>query len=134
MIRVENIEEKFHESYSINTVDGCWIWQKSNNYRYGQISINGKLVYAHRYSWELKNGPIPKGMYVCHHCDVTLCVNPDHLFIGTAKDNVQDAIRKGRMINNAKKMWKTRHHNLDKYYGDFYNLDNDEHGIPRNEY
>lgn len=55
--------------------------------------------YAHRAAWELAHGrPVPDGMDVCHSCDVRHCVNPAHLFIGTAKDNIQDSIRKGRQF------------------------------------
>jgi len=53
-------------------------------------------VYAHRFSWEMHNGPIPNGMMVCHRCDNSRCVRPDHLFLGSAQDNVNDMIGKGR--------------------------------------
>lgn len=52
--------------------------------------------YAHRVAWEKAYGPIPKGMNVCHHCDNRSCINPDHLFLGTQKDNVDDMLKKGR--------------------------------------
>jgi uncharacterized protein (DUF433 family) len=55
---------------------------------------------AHRISWELHFGPIPAGMNVCHHCDVRHCVRPDHLFVGTHVDNMQDCLRKGRHVSN----------------------------------
>jgi hypothetical protein len=51
---------------------------------------------AHRFSWELVNGPIPNGFFACHRCDVRACVNPDHIFLGTPKDNQQDMRKKGR--------------------------------------
>ncbi len=78
---------------------GCWLWRGTVlNTGYGQLSINGKRVYAHRVAWERINGPIPSGLLVCHKCDVRNCVNPAHLFLGTYKDNTQDAIVKGRII------------------------------------
>jgi hypothetical protein len=75
-------------------VSGCVEWTGRTNGRgYGK---DGK-TYAHRDAWELANGPIPAGMVICHSCDNPLCVNPDHLFLGTQKENMQDAGAKGRL-------------------------------------
>lgn len=70
---------------------------------YGHIRYNGSLVVAHRMSYELNVGKIPDGMIVCHSCDEPSCVNPDHLFIGTHKDNSDDKIRKGRAVHPSGK-------------------------------
>jgi hypothetical protein len=64
-------------------------------------SITGKTYFAHRVSYETKNGFIPHGKFVLHHCDSRNCVNPDHLFIGIASDNSLDMVRKGRMPPNS---------------------------------
>jgi len=76
--------------------DGCWLWRGYVSGRYGRIKIAGKHRSAHRYAYELLVGSVPPGNVVCHHCDTPLCVNPDHLFLGTQLDNVRDCMAKGR--------------------------------------
>lgn len=65
---------------------------------YGQIEIDGRSQQAHRVAWMLHNGDIPTGLRVLHHCDVRNCVNPEHLFLGTQRDNVDDALKKGKVL------------------------------------
>ena len=91
------IQERMDKSYDSIPYDGCWIWNKhlaSNGY--GRMRYNGKMQQAHRVMYEVKKGPIPKGMNVLHKCDVKDCINPDHLFLGTQKDNMKDMYDKGR--------------------------------------
>ena len=77
---------------------GCWEWTGSKDRNgYGGIRIGGKLKKAHRVSWELGHGSIPKDMCVCHTCDNPSCVRLSHLWLGTKKDNTQDAINKNRL-------------------------------------
>lgn len=89
--------EKFESKYIPEPNTGCWLW---TGYvvrgSYGQICYKGIKSYAHRMSYFIFKGEIPKGLDVCHSCDQPSCVNPDHLFAGTEKDNMQDMVRKGR--------------------------------------
>ena len=78
--------------------DDCWLWQKSKTKQgYGQTTYKKKRMYTHRVSWTIHNGEIPDGAQVLHKCDTPPCVNPDHLFLGTNRDNVDDKIAKGRV-------------------------------------
>jgi len=77
---------------------GCWIAPVLMGKGYGSICFDGKKSqYSHRVSYEEFKGKIPLGMSVCHQCDVPSCYNPDHLFLGTQKENVHDGIKKGRI-------------------------------------
>lgn len=79
------------------TPAGCWEWSgKRTGKGYGQLTIRGKEIYAHRHAWEITNGGIPAGRYVMHDCDNPPCINPQHLRIGTPQDNADDMFRKGR--------------------------------------
>ena len=92
----------FKDRYTIDN-NGCWLWNGFKLGGYGAIRINNKTLLAHRYSWMLINGDIQDGMVICHKCDVKECVNPEHLFIGTQRDNIMDAIIKGRLVYPTKK-------------------------------
>lgn len=81
--------------------DECWEWRGvKNNKGYGFIGAPAR-VYAHRLSYEQFVGPIPEGLFVCHHCDNPGCVRPSHLFVGTQKDNMADCSRKGRTTGGS---------------------------------
>jgi hypothetical protein len=98
--RIENFWAKVDKTTSPS---GCWLWtgakQGGRNGRYGAFQVGWKTQKrAHRVSYELTYGPISGGMMVCHSCDTPLCVNPEHLFLGSARVNTQDMIRKGRKV------------------------------------
>ena len=92
--------ERFEKHFMPEPNSGCWLWFGAlDGYKkYGCFRVGKKNLRAHRVSWELYRGSIPKGMQVLHKCDVPPCVNPDHLWIGTQRDNVNDMIRKGRRM------------------------------------
>lgn len=84
----------------INAGDGCWEWTGPINANgYGRMGMGGRncrTVQAHRIAWELANGPIPDGVFVCHACDNRRCCRPDHLFLANHVDNMADMRRKQR--------------------------------------
>lgn len=96
-----NAIDRFHKKYEINE-SGCWIWTSGTRMNSKGVAYarhwtdDKKSIGAHRFSFELVHGAIPKSMYVCHKCDTPLCVNPDHLFIGTHQDNMRDMVQKRR--------------------------------------
>lgn len=82
----------------VKKTNDCWWWTAATQSNgYGEFGLPGRrTIVAHRFSWIIRNGPIPTGRFICHHCDNKLCVNPDHLFVGTHQDNVDDMVKKGR--------------------------------------
>jgi len=93
-----SVEERFFDFFIPEPNSGCWLWVGSvSDSGYGKFSIGNHVqVQAHRFSWELHNGDIPEGLFACHKCDVRCCVNPEHLFIGTQSDNLNDMVQKRR--------------------------------------
>lgn len=95
--------------------DGCWLWTGNHNQKgYGQLRLGrtGGAISTHRFSWALHNGPIPNGLFVLHHCDNPSCVNPAHLYVGTQRDNVRDAINRGRWVSPQPRVTGTRQRRL----------------------
>ena len=85
--------------------DSCWLWtgamfsRQDGRGGYGKFSLNDHVITASKASWIIHNGPVPDGLFVCHNCpegDERKCVHPSHLFLGTAKQNSEDMVRKGR--------------------------------------
>ena len=97
-------QDRFWRSFVQVPIAGCWIWlgspQGSNGY--GRLKVDGRGVAAHRYSFQIHYGEVPAGKFVCHRCDVPLCVNPHHLFAGSEQDNTADKVAKGRQARGRK--------------------------------
>lgn len=105
--KLKSLEEKFWPKVNKdpNHPKGCWEWMgkkayngRNNKYIRGVIRVNNKFIKVHRISYNLHYGEIPPGLEVCHKCDNPLCVNPDHLELGTHQKNMEDCVHRGRLI------------------------------------
>jgi len=102
-----SILDEIRAQVKVDGVTGCWMWQGNiSPAGYGQMHFRGVCTGVHRVVYEMKSGtPPPRGMVVCHSCDVKACCNPDHLWLGSYSDNSNDASEKGRLVVGEK------HHN-----------------------
>lgn len=95
-MELEKVKKRLLNGIEVSN-EGCWVWKKGCfDHKYGCIRVKDKMCLAHRISWVIFKGEIPEGLFVLHKCDVTRCINPEHLFLGTQQDNMDDMYRKGR--------------------------------------
>lgn len=105
IVGVSTLERFMHYVFPMPKEIGCWMWTGSTNKQgYGQIRFGGKLRLSTHVSLDLFSNGLPDGMCALHKCDTPLCVNPDHLFVGTQKDNMKDMSSKGRANGGSRKM------------------------------
>jgi len=98
MKRLMNVDpiERFNQKYIIDENTGCWNWTASKCFGYGLIKINGKMVRAHRFSYEYFVGPLDNSLDICHNCNNPSCVNPKHLRQDTVSSNMIDCLKAKR--------------------------------------
>lgn len=107
------LQQKFEARYVPEPNSGCWLWDGAYvsgpgaSQTRGYLRHDHKKITASRASYMIFNGPIPKGLWVLHKCDVSLCVNPRHLYLGEARDNSRDMVTRGRAPRGE-------HHKLSK--------------------
>ena len=96
-------EQRLAHRTKVDPLTECHLWQGSLTVSgYAQIRYRGQPQVAHRLAWTLKHGPIPKGMDVCHRCDVRHCINPDHHFLDSRSGNMRDfALKRRARIERA---------------------------------
>jgi len=97
----EHRDNIFSNSY-LDEETGCWVCMLQPNQERPYTYLNGKHVTVAKLSYLLHKGPIPKSIEVCHTCDNPRCVNPEHLFLGTKRDNQLDKVSKGRHATGSK--------------------------------
>lgn len=87
---------QFFRHVEVKRLRECWPWNDTDREHYGQFKFRGQQEAAHRVMWKIIHGDVSQDRFICHRCDYKPCVNPLHLFCGTADDNTQDMINKGR--------------------------------------
>jgi len=99
---LERIDAAFDQAWIPEPNSGCWLWLRAQNgagygtFHHTRGRKNSKSTLAHRFAYQRAKGSIPLGAHVLHRCDNPICVNPEHLFVGTARDNLEDMAKKGR--------------------------------------
>jgi hypothetical protein len=99
-VRMRIFQQRLLNKMIPEPMSGCWLWLGAMTKKgYGHMLFNGRYEKAHRISYLIHCGPIPPGQVVCHSCDNPSCINPDHLWVGSTRDNQADSAAKGRRRN-----------------------------------
>jgi len=103
LCKKHNLLKRFWDNVDIKSDNECWEWQGSKTKAgYGNILWNNEIHYAHRLSLEFTGEVIPPRYHACHKCDNPSCVNPNHLFVGSPRENMLDKVSKGRQVFGEK--------------------------------